>query len=51
MSEPTQKSPAKGRPAPRRDHLVRVATALFCREGFHSTGIDRVARSTWRDGS
>jgi len=29
-------------PAPRRDHLVAVATALFCRDGFHATGIDRV---------
>lgn len=28
--------------SPRRDHLVEVATRLFCRDGFHATGIDRV---------
>jgi len=30
------------RPAPRRDHLVATAARLFCRDGFHATGIDRV---------
>ena len=26
----------------RRDHLVDTALALFCRDGFHATGIDRI---------
>ena len=30
------------RPSPKRDQLVATATRLFCAEGFHATGIDRV---------
>lgn len=41
-SEPGPQARRGGRPSPRRDHLVEVATDLFCREGFHATGIDRV---------
>ena len=26
----------------RREHLVRTALDLFCRDGFHATGIDRI---------
>ena len=26
----------------RRDHLVETALALFMRDGFHATGIDRI---------
>lgn len=37
----TTTGPAR-RPAPRRDHLVATAARLFCRNGFHATGIDRV---------
>lgn len=29
-------------PASRRDHLVETALALFSRDGFHATGIDRI---------
>lgn len=35
-------SRTEGRPSPRRDHLVATAARLFCRHGFHATGIDRV---------
>ncbi len=28
--------------SPKRDHLVDTALDLFCREGFHATGIDRI---------
>jgi len=30
----------------RRDHLVATALALFCRQGFHATGIDNVLRES-----
>jgi AcrR family transcriptional regulator len=29
-------------PASRRDHLVETALTLFCRDGFHATGVDRI---------
>ncbi len=29
-------------PSSRRDHLVDTALTLFCRDGFHATGIDRI---------
>ncbi|MEM9256653.1 MAG: TetR/AcrR family transcriptional regulator [Pseudomonadota bacterium] len=30
----------------RRDHLVQTALALFCRDGFRATGIDRVLKES-----
>ena len=42
MTKATHSGAKTGRPSPRRDHLVQVATGLFCKEGFHATGIDRV---------
>ncbi len=32
------------RASSKRDHLVRVATELFWRDGFHATGIDKILR-------
>ena len=28
--------------SPKRDHLVETALDLFCRDGFHATGIDKI---------
>ncbi len=28
--------------SPKRDHLVETALELFCRDGFHATGIDKI---------
>jgi AcrR family transcriptional regulator len=30
------------RPSPKREHLLAVAEALFDRDGFHATGVDRL---------
>ena len=29
-------------PSARRDQLLDTALALFCRDGFHGTGVDRI---------
>ncbi|MCZ6886228.1 MAG: TetR/AcrR family transcriptional regulator, partial [Alphaproteobacteria bacterium] len=26
----------------KRDHLIETALGLFCRDGFHATGIDKI---------
>lgn len=32
-------------PSGKRDHLVDVALDLFCRDGFHATGIDKIVET------